>query len=86
MGGSNLTVLVLMMAMSAAASAQTSVPGPTDGSRDPAAPNLINRDYLTPTGETVPHPGASQSAGVTTLDRAIQRRDDAVEKGICSNC
>lgn len=47
---------------------------------------LLNEKNLTPTGETVPHPGESQSGGVTPLDRAIQQKDDKVEQGICRNC
>lgn len=86
MGKSNLTAIMFMAMMSAAAYAQTSAPAPADGSREPRTINLINRNYLTPTGETVPHPGASQGPGVTPLDRAIQQRDDKVQRGICSNC
>jgi hypothetical protein len=47
---------------------------------------LLIEKNLTPTGETVPHPGESQSGGTTPLDRAIEREDNKVDQGICSNC
>ncbi|MGH6830125.1 MAG: hypothetical protein ACREDG_03115 [Methylocella sp.] len=37
----------------------------------PKATRLLNEDYLTATGETVDHPGASQGAATTGLDRWI---------------
>jgi len=50
------------------------------------AEHLLNAPYLAPTGATVPHPGASQSGGNTALDRGINREDDKITHGICSNC
>jgi hypothetical protein len=47
---------------------------------------LLNENYLTPTRETVAHPGASQGAATTDLDRRIRRRNDRVDQSICSNC
>jgi hypothetical protein len=47
---------------------------------------LLNENYLTSTGETVPHPGASQGAPTTDLDRQIGRENDRLEQSICSNC
>jgi hypothetical protein len=58
--------------------------GDAAGSRP--ASGLLNENNLTATGETVPHPGVSQSGGTTELDIAIQRKDDRVERSICSNC
>jgi len=52
----------------------------------PAPGHLLDQDYLTSTGETVPRPGASQSAGPTPLDRAIQQQDNKIDNSICSNC
>jgi hypothetical protein len=72
-----------LFAMSGATLAQTQTTAPT---REPGPTSLLRQDYLTTTGQTVPHPGASQGAGVTPLDRGIQRRDDLLEKGICGNC
>ncbi len=52
-----------------------------------SAPRLLNQDYLTSTGETVPRLGAAplEPTG-TPLDRHILDLDDHVEHGICSNC
>jgi hypothetical protein len=50
------------------------------------AVRLLNENYLTSTGETVPHPGVSQGAATTDLDRRIGRRNDRVVQSICSNC
>jgi hypothetical protein len=46
----------------------------------------LNKNYLTSTGETVAHPGASQGAATTDLDRRIRQRNDRVIQSICSNC
>ena len=50
------------------------------------ATRLLNENYLTSTGETVPRPGASQGAATTDLDRRIRRRNDRIDQSICSNC
>jgi hypothetical protein len=50
------------------------------------AARLLNENYLTSTGETVPHPGVSQGGATTDLDRRIGRRNDRVVQSICSNC
>lgn len=47
---------------------------------------LLNENYLTSTGETVAHPGASQGAATTDLDRRIRQRNDRIDQSICSNC
>jgi hypothetical protein len=50
------------------------------------ATGLLNKNYLTSTGETVAHPGASQGGATTDLDRQIGRQNDRVDQSICSNC
>ena len=50
------------------------------------ATGLLNENYLTSTGETVAHPGASQGAATTDLDRRIKQENDRVSQSICSNC
>jgi hypothetical protein len=50
------------------------------------ATRLLNEDYLTATGETVAHPGASQGAATTDLDRRIELQNDRINQSICSNC
>ena len=52
----------------------------------PAPGHLLNQDYLTSTGETVPRPGVPQSSGETPLDRYIQQQDDRIENSICRGC
>ncbi|ACK52258.1 conserved hypothetical protein [Methylocella silvestris BL2] len=52
----------------------------------PKPGQLLDRDYLTSTGEVVPRPGVPQASGPTKLDRSIQHRDDKIDKSICSNC
>jgi hypothetical protein len=55
---------------------------------------LLNKDYLTATGETVPCPGLecpphthrSVSQKPTPFDRKIRDLDDRWERSICSNC
>ena len=46
----------------------------------------IRSGNITSTGETVPNPGASQGAGVTPLDKGIQREDNRITSGICKGC
>ena len=52
----------------------------------PTPGQLLDQDYLTSTGATVPRPGAPQSAGPTPLDRAIQQQDNKIDNSICSGC
>ena len=51
----------------------------------PRATGLLNRNYLTSTGETIAHPGASQGAATTDLDRRIGRQNDRVEAAIATD-
>jgi hypothetical protein len=52
----------------------------------PTPGHLLNQDYLTSTGETVPRPGAPQSSGETPLDRAIREQDNRIDNSICNGC
>jgi len=52
----------------------------------PTPGHLLDQDYLTSTGATVPRPGASQSGGPTPLDRAIQQQDNKIDNSICNGC
>jgi hypothetical protein len=58
----------------------------TDPAPRPKASRLLNENHLTSTGETVPHPGISQGAGTTDLDRRIGRRNERIDRSICGNC
>jgi hypothetical protein len=52
----------------------------------PTPGHLLDQDYLTSTGETVPRPGASQSAGPTPLDRKIEQENNKIDNSICDGC
>ena len=41
---------------------------------------------ITSTGETVPNPGVSQSAGTTPLDRGVEQQDNKITGSICKGC
>ncbi|SFK69048.1 hypothetical protein [Methylocapsa palsarum] len=69
-----------------AALAQGGSPDPFGPGPEPKADRLINERNLTATGKTVPHPGLPQGSGTTGLDRRIEKKDDKVERSICSNC
>ena len=48
--------------------------------------HLLRKNYLTSTGETVPHPGESQGAPTSPLDRRIEQKNNLLDRSICSNC
>ena len=52
----------------------------------PTPGHLLNQDYLTSTGETVPRPGVPQASGPTPLDHSLEQQDKRIDKSICSNC
>jgi hypothetical protein len=52
----------------------------------PTPGQLVNQDYLTGTGATVPRPGVPQASGPTPLDRAIRQQDNRIDNSICSGC
>ena len=52
----------------------------------PAPGHLLDRDYLTSTGETVQRPGVPQASGPTPLDRSIQQQDNRIDNSICRGC
>jgi hypothetical protein len=52
----------------------------------PTPGQLLNQDYLTGTGATVPRPGVSQGAGPTPLDRAIRQENNRIDNSICTDC
>ena len=52
----------------------------------PTPGHLLNQDYLTSTGETVPRPGVPQSSGETPLDRYIKQQNDRIDNSICTGC
>ena len=52
----------------------------------PAPGQLLDQDYLTSTGATVPRPGVPQASGPTALDRKIQQEDNQIDNSICKGC
>jgi hypothetical protein len=52
----------------------------------PQPGHLLNQDYLTSTGETVPRPGVSQSSSETPFDRYIEQENNRIDNSICGGC
>jgi hypothetical protein len=52
----------------------------------PAPGQLLDQDYLTSTGATVPRPGVPQASGPSALDRKIQEEDNKIDNSICKGC
>jgi hypothetical protein len=82
----SFALLLLTASRTFAVHAQATGPGPADASSRANATRLLNENYLTSTGETVPRPGASQGAGTTDLDRVIEQKNNHLDQSICSNC
>jgi hypothetical protein len=52
----------------------------------PTPGQLLDKDYTTSTGATVPRPGVPQGSGPTALDRKIQQEDNKLDNSICKGC
>ena len=52
----------------------------------PTPGHLLDQDYQTSTGATVPRPGVPQASGPTPLDRKIQQEDNQIDNSICKGC
>jgi hypothetical protein len=52
----------------------------------PTPGQLLDKDYTTSTGATVPRPGVPQASGPTALDRKIQQEDNQLDNSICKGC
>jgi hypothetical protein len=52
----------------------------------PAPGQLLDKDYLTSTGATVPRPGVPHGSGPTALDRKIQQENNQIDNSICKGC
>jgi hypothetical protein len=66
------------------AQSSASVEGRSTARSPPAG--LLNENYLTSTGQTVPRPGIPQGAPPSRFDRRIEERDNRIDQSICSNC
>jgi len=58
----------------------------TGGSTENKPTGVLNEDYLTSTGQTVPRPGVPQGAPTSDLDRRIEKQNNRIDNSICSNC
>jgi hypothetical protein len=54
--------------------------------REPPRDQLINRNNLTPSGETVPHPGVQQIGHESEQKIGAELKSDRDTHSICSNC
>jgi hypothetical protein len=52
----------------------------------PTPGQLLDQDYLTGTGATVPRPGVPQGSGPTPLDRSIRQQNNRIDNSICTDC
>jgi hypothetical protein len=52
----------------------------------PTPGQLLDKDYLTSSGETVARPGVPQSSGETPFDRYIREQNDRIDNSICRGC
>ena len=52
----------------------------------PTPGHLLDQDYLTSSGATVPRPGVPQASGPTPLDRSMRQQNDRIDNSICSGC
>ena len=52
----------------------------------PTPGQLLDQDYTTSTGATVPRPGVPQGSGPTALDRKIQQENNQIDNSICKGC
>lgn len=82
--GKALLVVMGVMMMGGPAAAQTTGNPPRVPTQNGGAG--IRSGFITSSGETVPHPGASQSGGTTALDKGVERQDNRIESGICKGC
>ena len=75
-----LMAFTFSLAASAGALAQDRSVPPQNGGAG------VRSGNITSTGETVPNPGASQSAGTTPMDRGVQQEDNKIQSSICKGC
>lgn len=52
----------------------------------PAPGHLLDKDYLTSSGETVARPGVPRSSGDTPFDRYMRQQNDRIDNIICKGC
>jgi hypothetical protein len=52
----------------------------------PAPGHLLDKDYLTSSGETVARPGVPKSSGDTPFDRYMRQQNDRIDNSIRKGC
>jgi hypothetical protein len=52
----------------------------------PTPGHLLDQDYQTSTGATVPRPGVPQGSGPTPLDLKIEQENNRIDNSICKGC
>jgi hypothetical protein len=84
--GKTMSMLALGAALAGSAFGSAVAQNQTPGSDGYQSNNLLNRPYLTSTGQVVPKPGALRDQPPTPPDRKAQKKEDAILNSICSNC
>lgn len=79
-------LVIIFIVLAAAANAQNDGGLVAPELSKPAPGHLLDQDYLTSTGETVPRPGVPQASGPTPLDRSIERQNNRIDDSICNGC
>jgi hypothetical protein len=79
-------LVIIFTALTAAAYAQNDGGLVAPELSKPAPGHLLDQDYLTSTGATVPRPGVPQASGPTPLDRSIERQNNRIDDSICKGC
>jgi hypothetical protein len=80
------TVIILMAPLAALAADGQSDGGYVAPELDRPEPGqLLDQDYLTSTGETVPRPSVPQSSGEMPLDRYIEQENNCIDNSICQH-
>ena len=79
-------IVIIFAALTAAAHAQNDGGLVARELSKPTPGRLLDQDYLTSTGETVPRPGVPQASGPTPLDRSIEQQNNRIDNGICTGC
>ena len=84
--GKTMSMLALGAMLAGSAFGSALAQSQTTGADGYQSNNLLNRPYLTSTGQVVPKPGALKDLPQTPPDRKAQQKEDAILNSICSNC
>ena len=79
-------IVIIFTALAAAANAQNDGGPVAPELSKPTPGHLLDQDYLTSTGETVPRPGVPQGSGPTPLDRSIEQQNNRIDNSLCKGC